>query len=137
MRIFVLGNGSRPGVAEEAGRLLPFLRQHVEIAAVDLRQEQDLAGMTAELALVLGGDGGTVSRFSRDGLTVSTPIGSTGHNLSAGGPILGQELPAFVITPICPHTLTNRPVVESADKVYTIVVRRASAGTTLILDGQD
>jgi NAD+ kinase len=81
-------------------------------------------------------DGETVSRFSGDGLIVSTPIGSTGHSLSAGGPILGQELSAFVITPICPHTLTNRPVVDSADKVYTIVVRRAAAGTTLIVDGQ-
>jgi NAD+ kinase len=82
-------------------------------------------------------DSETVSRFSGDGLIVATPVGSTGHNLSAGGPILGQELDAFVITPICPHTLTNRPVVDSADKVYTIVVRRASAGTTLIVDGQE
>src|SRR5262249_12064095 len=48
-----------------------------------------------------------VSRFSGDGLILSTPVGSTAHSLSAGGPILGQELSAFVITPICPHTLTN------------------------------
>jgi NAD+ kinase len=81
-------------------------------------------------------DGHTVSRFSGDGLIVSTPIGSTAHGLSAGGPILGQELSAFVITPICPHTLTNRPLVDSSDKVYTIAVRRASEGTTLIIDGQ-
>ena len=77
-------------------------------------------------------DGETVSRFSGDGLIVSTPIGSTAHSLSAGGPILGQELPAFVITPICPHTLTNRPVVDSADKVYTIAVRRACGEATLV-----
>lgn len=240
MRIFVLGNDSRPGVRQEAERLLPFLMEHVEIVAYDLKQEKDLSQLTADLALVLGGDGAilraarqmgyrqapvlginlgklgfladlspdelrscfaqvvrgeyrvtthvmfectvfgaagqpsdtfsfsghkgylglndiviqsgppfrlieldllvngqAVSHFSSDGLILSTPIGSTAHNLSAGGPILGQELPAFVITPICPHSLTNRPVVDSADKEYTIVVRRACEGTTLIIDGQE
>src|SRR5262249_45459019 len=82
-------------------------------------------------------DGETVSRFSGDGLIVSTPVGSTAHSLSAGGPILGQELAAFVITPICPHTLTNRPVVDSADKVYTIALRRTSPGTAVVIDGQE
>jgi NAD+ kinase len=79
----------------------------------------------------------TVSAFSGDGLIISTPVGSTAHSLSAGGPILGQELSAFVITPICPHTLTNRPVVDSADKTYTIRMKRTSPGTTLVIDGQD
>jgi NAD+ kinase len=82
-------------------------------------------------------DGEAVSRFSGDGLILSTPIGSTAHNLSAGGPILGQELSAFVITPICPHALTSRPVVESADKTYSISVGRTAAETSLIIDGQD
>jgi NAD+ kinase len=82
-------------------------------------------------------DGETVSRFSGDGLIVSTPVGSTAHSLSAGGPILGQELQAFVITPISPHTLTNRPVVDSADKIYRIALRRADAGAWLIADGQE
>src|SRR5262249_49097809 len=54
--------------------------------------------------LDLAVDGAPVARFSGDGLILSTPIGSTAHSLSAGGPILGQELAAFVITPICPHT---------------------------------
>ncbi len=82
-------------------------------------------------------DGERISRYSGDGLIISTPIGSTAHSLSAGGPILGQELAAFVITPICPHTLTNRPVVESAEKVYTIDIQRDAAGTALIVDGQE
>jgi NAD+ kinase len=77
-----------------------------------------------------------VSTVSGDGLIISTPVGSTAHNLSAGGPIVGQELPAFALTPISPHSLTSRPVVDSADKVYTIVPRRISAGTTLVIDGQ-
>lgn len=88
------------------------------------------------LDLELGVDGGTVSRFSGDGLIVSSPIGSTAHNLSAGGPILGQELAAFVVTPICPHTLTYRPLVESADKVFTIRLGRADVGAAVVVDGQ-
>src|SRR5262245_31890029 len=57
MRILVLGNASRPGVEEEAERLVPFLSRHADIAAVDLRQEKDLDTLSADLALVLGGDG--------------------------------------------------------------------------------
>jgi NAD+ kinase len=86
--------------------------------------------------LDLSVDGEPVSQFSGDGLILSTPIGSTAYNLSAGGPILGQELCVFVITPICPHTLTIRPVVDSADKVYTITIRRTSGNTLLVIDGQ-
>ena len=89
-----------------------------------------------DLELII--DDEKVSDYSGDGLIVSTPIGSTAHSLSAGGPILGQELSVFVLTPICPHSLTSRPVVESADKVYTIVVRRSNPnGTMLVIDGQE
>lgn len=232
MRILVLGNANRPGVREEADRLLPFLRCHCEIVLVDLEQKNDLSTCNADLTLVLGGDGAilraarqmgyrqtpvlgvnlgrlgfladlspeelcsvfprvvhgdyrvtkhlmfeclvespseqhivlglneialqsgppfhmigldlivdgeVVSGYSGDGLIISTPVGSTAHSLSAGGPILGQELSAFVVTPICPHTLTNRPVVESADKVYTIAVRRLlpTSSLVLVIDGQE
>jgi len=72
-------------------------------------------------------DGAIVASYRGDGLIVSTPVGSTAHGLSAGGPILGQELRAFVVTPICPHSLTARTVVESAEKAYTIVIRAATS----------
>jgi NAD+ kinase len=233
MRLLVLGNARyRPGVREEAERLLPALCAHCDIAHVDLSEEDDLDGIEADLALVLGGDGAIlraarqmgyrqrpvlgvnlgrlgfladltpeqlsaalpdvvrgqytvtehlmfeclirgpseeccvlglnevalqsgppfhmidldlliddepVSRYSGDGLIVSTPIGSTAHSLSAGGPILGQQLAVFVVTPICPHTLTYRPLVDAADKTYTIAVRRLSpaANLYLIVDGQE
>lgn len=88
------------------------------------------------LDLELEIDGAPVARFGADGLIVSTPIGSTAHNLSAGGPILTQELAAFVITPICPHMLTYRPVVESADKVFRIRLCRGE-GAMAIVDGQE
>ena len=230
MKVFVLGNAFKKGVTEEVERWLPFLGQHADILAVDLRQELDLSGLgPADLALVFGGDGAilraarqmayqqvpvlgvnlgrlgfladihpdelqgifrqvlegqyrvtrhlmfecvidegdhqrillglnevvvhtappfhmldleldldgvTVTRFSGDGLILSTPVGSTAHNLSAGGPILAQELAAFVITPICPHSLTYRPVVDSADKIYTIRLVQGQEPPVVIIDGQ-
>lgn len=81
-------------------------------------------------------NGEPVTKYSGDGVIVSTPVGSTGHSLSAGGPILRQDLQAFVITPICPHTLTNRPLVDSADCVYTLSVPDIPIGVILVIDGQ-
>jgi NAD+ kinase len=230
MRIFVLGNASRAGVSEEAERLLPFLSARCEVVVFDLRGQAELPSESADLALVLGGDGAilraarqmgyrqtpvlgvnlgklgfladlspdqlrqawprvlqgdyrvtqhlmfecvvespgrsdthlglndvtvhagppfhmidldlhvdgqVVATVSGDGLIIATPVGSTAHSLSAGGPIVGQGLAAFAITPISPHSLTMRPVVDSADKVYTIVPRRLSPGSALVIDGQD
>lgn len=81
-------------------------------------------------------DGELVTTYSCDGLIVSTAVGSTAHSLSAGGPILRKSLQAFVISPISPHTLTNRPVVDSADRTYELVVPRPLDGTSLVVDGQ-
>jgi NAD+ kinase len=229
MRFYVLGNPNKPGVREEARKLLPLLERIGEVAAFDLDRQVDLSRTSADVALVLGGDGAilraarqmgyhqvpvlgvnlgklgfladlnldAVSRgldqivagdfritshimfectvetaqpaqtflglndavletgppfhmvefevavdgepalqCSGDGLIVSTPVGSTAHNLAAGGPILGQELAAFVITPISPHSLTTRPLVDSADKTYTISLVQAD-GAWLVVDGQD
>jgi NAD+ kinase len=230
VKVYVLGNAERSGVAAEVERWLPLLKEKVEVLLVDLRQERDLSALPlADLALVFGGDGAIlraarqmgyrqvpvlginlgrlgfladihphdlnecfiqvlqqnyqttrhlmfecviesedakqtflglnevavhamppfrmlelelevdgaiVSRFGGDGLIVSSPIGSTAHNLSAGGPILGQELAAFVITPICPHTLTYRPIVESADKTYSIRLGRGAECALVVVDGQ-
>ncbi|HQR41665.1 MAG TPA: NAD(+)/NADH kinase [Gemmatales bacterium] len=81
-------------------------------------------------------DGEAVAMFSGDGLIVSTPIGSTAHSLSAGGPILRQELAAFVITPICAHGLTYRPLVDSAERVFGITLHPGSHTALLSVDGQ-
>ncbi|MBX7106701.1 MAG: NAD(+)/NADH kinase [Gemmataceae bacterium] len=229
MKFLVLGSARKPGVREEAERLRPLLEASGEIVAFDLDQSLDLSELSADLAIVLGGDGailrsarqmgyrqvpvlginlgklgflaelsveearecladvlrgsipttshimfecvvhsdsgkstylglneivvlsgppfrmlevamdldGTeVLRFGGDGLIVSTPVGSTAHNLAAGGPILGQELSVFAVTPIAPHTLTIRPLVESAEKVYTIRLSH-TGGAWLVVDGQD
>jgi NAD+ kinase len=71
-----------------------------------------------------------------DGLIVSTPTGSTAYNLSAGGPIVTGAMEAMVITPICPHSLSFRPIVISAANVVHISATRVNEGTTVSVDGQ-
>jgi NAD+ kinase len=81
-------------------------------------------------------DGELVTTYSCDGLIVSTPIGSTAHCLSAGGPILRNDIQALVILPISPHTLTHRPVVDSADRAIELAVPAPHEGTSLVVDGR-
>src|SRR5262249_54303187 len=89
------------------------------------------------LDLNLEVDGDSATRFSGDGLILSTPIGSTGHSLSAGGPFLDPELQAFVITPVFHCTLTSRPGEYAADKAFTITMQPDAGEAALILDGQE
>ena len=74
--------------------------------------------------------------YSCDGLIISTPVGSTAHSLSAGGPIVQKTMDAFVISAISPHTLTVRPVVDSAQRVYEMAVRQSNQSTSITVDGQ-
>lgn len=77
-----------------------------------------------------------VSTFKADGLIVSTPTGSTAYSLSAGGPIIFPSVSALAITPICPHMLTNRPVIVSDDSTITIICRDLDDSSYLTIDGQ-
>ena len=81
-------------------------------------------------------DSELVTTYSGDGLILSTPVGSTAYNLSAGGPILRKNLDAVVITPVSPHTLTMRPVVDSADRVYEMEVVEPHPETSAVVDGR-
>jgi NAD+ kinase len=82
-------------------------------------------------------DGAFVSSFRADGLIVSSPTGSTAYNLAAGGPILHPTLPAVVLTPICPHMLSHRPLVVSDGVSVEVSLRDARDGDVQItLDGQ-
>ena len=81
-------------------------------------------------------DGQLATTYSCDGLIISTPVGSTAYNLSAGGPILRKSLDAFVISPLSPHTLTVRPVVDSADRIMEMRIHGGTADTAVTVDGQ-
>lgn len=87
-----------------------------------------------EIQVELNGD--FVNDFRADGLIVSTPTGSTAYSLSAGGPIVYPSMDAVVITPICPFTLTNRPIVIPDSAEINLCLKNESDGVVLTLDGQ-
>ncbi len=84
--------------------------------------------------LCVGGE--AVTQYRADGLIVATPVGSTAHSMAAGGPIVDPELQAFVVTPICPHTLSNRPLVLPPDVTLTVAASEAPETPALTVDGQ-
>jgi NAD+ kinase len=81
-------------------------------------------------------DGKSVARFRADGVIVSTPTGSTAYTLAANGPILTPDVDALVVTPICPHLLTLRPIVVRGDARLTVRVEGVPTQCLLTVDGQ-
>jgi NAD+ kinase len=81
-------------------------------------------------------DGQFVCRYKADGLIISTPTGSTAYSLSAGGPIIFPAVPALCITPICPHMLTNRPLLVPDTSIIRVTSRDQDDGVYLTIDGQ-
>ena len=81
-------------------------------------------------------DGSTLSEYNADGLIVATPTGSTAYSLSAGGPVLTPDSGVFVVTPICPHVLTMRPVMVSDASRIEIAPSAGEPDVFLTLDGQ-
>ena len=88
------------------------------------------------ISIELRVDGQHVTTYTSDGLIVATPTGSTAYNLSAGGPILDPRMQAFVIAPICPHSMTYRPLVVPGSVTLEIVLRSDGEAVYLTLDGQ-
>jgi NAD+ kinase len=82
-------------------------------------------------------NGEALTEFNADGLIVATPTGSTAYSLSAGGPILAPESGAFVITPICPHVLTNRSIIVGGDSIIEIEVSERDYPVFLTVDGRE
>lgn len=81
-------------------------------------------------------DGQFLTALRGDGLIIATPTGSTAYSLSSGGPIVHPAVDAMIFTPICPHTLTNRPIVIPATAHMEVVLRSAEEGALVTFDGQ-
>jgi len=89
------------------------------------------------IELTLKVDGHLIARFRSDGLIISTPTGSTAYNLSAGGPIVNPLLPVAVLTPICPHALSMRPLVVADNGPIEVTLETQREEVYLTLDGQE
>jgi NAD+ kinase len=127
-----------------SGRLEPRMRIEVELktgaglrAAVALNEVVVQRGVHQGMvtcSLRVGAD--WVTNYRADGLIVATPSGSTAYSLSAGGPILLPSMDAFVVTPICPQGLANRPIVLDPKSSLLLAVTGSSGTTTVVIDGQ-
>ncbi|HXJ06327.1 MAG TPA: NAD(+)/NADH kinase [Candidatus Acidoferrum sp.] len=106
-------------------------RQHVLNDAV-----VNKSALARMIELELSIDDDFVCRYRADGLVLATPTGSTAYSLSAGGPIVHPSVEAFVITPICPHTLTDRPVVVRDSSLIDVKLTGSAEDVYLTLDGQ-
>lgn len=93
--------------------------------------------MTRLLDIDMHVDGVHATQYRADGLVISTPVGSTAYTLSLGGPIVSQGLRAFVITPVAPHSLTNRAIVIEGGSQISCTVRTQAEELALIADGQE
>ena len=89
------------------------------------------------IELTLRVEGHLIARFRADGLIISTPTGSTAYNLSAGGPVLNPLLPVAVLTPICPHALSLRPIVVPDAGPIEVTLETQAEEVYLTLDGQE
>ncbi|HVV53178.1 MAG TPA: NAD(+)/NADH kinase [Polyangia bacterium] len=126
-------------VIEERIRLAVSVRQAAGAAPQPARSAVNDAVVTRSAARLLDLearlDGAEITTYKADGLIVATPTGSTAYSLAAGGPLLTPDLEAMVLTPISPHTLTNRALVFRPDS--KLAIRNASGGpVTLTIDGQ-
>jgi len=101
----------------------------------DVVVSQGLVARLVNIAMEV--DGAHAIQYRADGLVVSTPVGSTAYALSLGGPIVSQALRAFVITPLAPHSLTNRPIVVEASVEVGFRVESEANELALVVDGQE
>lgn len=93
--------------------------------------------MTRLVGVRMRVDGAHATEYRADGLVVSTPVGSTAYSLSLGGPILSHGLRALVVTPIAPHSLTNRPIVLPGDAEIGLEIVSRSDEIAMVIDGQE
>ncbi len=109
-----------------------FFSQHEALNDIVVHQS-DVARITDFDVLV---NGAFVANYKADGLIIATPTGSTAYSLAAGGPVLAPDLPGFVITPVAPHALTNRPLVVPDGATIEISMNDTREHALLTIDGQ-
>jgi NAD+ kinase len=114
------------------------MRRGEEIIAASALNDAVLSkgALSHMVQLEISINGQFVTRLRGDGLIVSTPTGSTAYSMAAGGPILNPSVHALILTPICPHTLTNRPIVIPQDVLLEVVLVSRDQGAAATFDGQ-
>ena len=111
--------------------------EHRRFAATALNDAVVTAGPPFHMVeLAVRADHETLVRYYGDGVIITTPSGSTAYNVAAGGPIITPGVAAMCITPICPHSLSFRPLVIPSDSLVTVVAEKVNDMTTLFCDGQ-
>jgi NAD+ kinase len=126
-------------VLDERLMLKTHVRRHGETVArgVVLNDVVISKGTLARMIeLKIAIQGQFVTNLRGDGLIVSTPTGSTAYSLSAGGPIINPAVPSLILTPICPHTLTHRPLIVPATVEIEVTLTSKDDGAMATLDGQ-
>jgi NAD+ kinase len=125
----------------EARSLLDVELARPAVASLSYKALNDVVVTKSALARIIDlrieVDGRLVARYRSDGLILSTPTGSTAYNLSAGGPIAYPTLPVILITPICPHTLTHRPLVVPDSSLVEVRLETPDEEVYLTVDGQE
>ena len=125
----------------EARSLLDVELARPAVASLGYKALNDVVVTKSALARIIDlrieVDGRLVARYRSDGLILSTPTGSTAYNLSAGGPIAFPTLPVILITPICPHTLTHRPLVVPDSSLVEVRLETPDQEVYLTVDGQE
>src|SRR5438876_7865702 len=115
-----------------------LVRMGTQVAAASVLNDVALSkgALSHMVQLEISIDGQFVTGLRGDGLIISTPTGSTAYSMAAGGPILNPAVHALILTPICPHTLTNRPIVIPQDAQVEVVITRREEGAMATFDGQ-
>jgi NAD+ kinase len=138
-RVDQLLSGERPVISDRVLLEVTLIRNNKVVFSGPV--VNDVVISKGAIARIIGMeiliDHQVVNEMRADGIIVSTPTGSTAYSLAAGGPIVEPSLPALILTPICPHALTQRPLVVPDDRELQILLKQRPGHVLLTLDGQD
>jgi len=114
-----------------------IIRGNSEMQVGTALNDAVVTGAPAKLIEIeIARDGAKIARYMADGAIAATPTGSTAYSMAAGGPIIDPEMECFCVTPICPHSLVNRPLIFSHDSLLEIINKNKNGEACLTIDGQ-